>query len=521
MKLKTKLFLYFLAVILVVTLSIGISTPILIKRHLIDTRVVELQQKGTDLIRFIRDWQEDRITYWQFGRLINNLDHFLGARIWILNEHKELILASENVHEAGQESYSPLGPPPLTNGNKSIFGSSPTESEYTTKLPLAQIEGGKTILEALNNPNLNDDAIIRHHPYYKQDMLQVAIPFNATRTTSAGTLIFFYPIQSIDDMVRTTYLYLGIAAALALIVASVLATLLAKNISAPLVSIRKSAAQMASGDYNQEIELQGPEEVQELARSFNSLAHDLNENMKELDKQERFRRDFVANVSHELRTPLTIMRGFMEALLDGVISQPEQIKKTHQTMRDETVRLSALITDLLDLSRLQSGNLTSPLEPLQLAEVLENIRLLFEQPCASKEIKFQALIAKDLPLIEGNGDRLTQLFVIFMDNALKFTYPGGSITLKLEAVADRQIVTITDTGTGITSEDLPNIWERFYKSDKSRQRNIENTQSGIGLGLSLAREIIEKHHATVSVSSTIHEGTSFRISFPSIKEETD
>lgn len=521
MKLKTKLFLYFLAVILVVTLSIGISTPILIKRHLIDTRVVELKEKGTDLIRFIRDWQEDRITYWQFGRLINNLDHFLGARIWILNEKNELILASENMNEAGREFYSPLGPPPLTNTTTSAFNANPTEDEYITKLPLTQIEGGKAILEALTSSNMNKDTIIRHHPYYKQDMLQVSLPYSSTRTTSPGTLIFFFPIQSIDDMVRMTYLYLGMAATLAIIVASILATLLAKNISAPLVSIRKSAAQMASGDYNQDIEPQGPEEIQELALSFNSLAHDLNENMKELEKQERFRRDFVANVSHELRTPLTIMRGFMEALLDGVISDPEQIKKTHQTMRDETVRLSALITDLLDLSRLQSENLTSPLEPLQLAEVLENIRLLFEQPCANKEIIFQTFIDPNLPLIDGNGDRLTQLFVIFMDNALKFTYPGGNITLKLEAEGNHQIVTITDTGTGITSEDLPNIWERFFKSDKSRQRNTESTQSGIGLGLALAREIIEKHHATVDVTSTVNEGTSFRISFPNLKNEAD
>lgn len=514
MKLGKRLFLSFLAVIMVVIVSIGVGAPILIKDYLIDSRRDELSDKGLDLIRFIRDWQEDRITYWQFGRLINNLDHFLGARIWVLDEHNNLIMASEDTALDNSEKVipSPLGPPPLPRQSGILLTPKESEQYREPRIPLTNIPGGSEIISVLEEGKQSEE-IIRNHPYYKEDMLVVVIPFSPTRSNTGGTIVFHYPITSIDKILYSIYIYLGVAAALAIAVAMISASILSRYIVGPLLKMKTSAAAMAKGDYNLNIKPSGPEEVRELAQSFNSLAHDLDKTMKEITKQETLRRDFVANVSHELRTPLTIMRGFTEALLDDVITDPKQVHNTYQTMRDETVRLSGLITELLDLSRLQAPNVEIPLMPISLTEIIDNAAALFEQPCHNKGVNLEASIQEGpMDLIEGNGDRLTQLLLILLDNALKFTPPEGTIRMELKQDARHQTLTLSDTGHGISPDDLPFIWERFYKSDKSRQRNGV-TQAGTGLGLAIAKEIIDKHCANVSVESTLGEGTSFIITF--------
>lgn len=517
MKLGKRLFLSFLAVIMVVIISIGVGAPILIKDYLISSRRTELSDKGLDLIRFIRDWQEDRITYWQFGRLINNLDHFLGARIWVLDEHNNLIMASEDntTDSPNKVIPSPLGPPPLPRQADVLLSPEDAEQYREPHIPIAKVPGGPEILSALEEGKQNEE-IIYDHPYYKEDMLVVVIPFSPTRSNPGGTIVFHYPITSIDKILYSIYIYLGVAAALAISVAIILATILSRYIVGPLLKMKTSAAAMAQGDYNLNIEPSGPEEVRELAQSFNSLAHDLDKTMKEITKQETLRRDFVANVSHELRTPLTIMRGFTEALLDDVITDPKQVHTTYQTMRDETVRLSGLITELLDLSRLQAPNVEIPLTPISLSEIVDNAATLFDQPCQNKGVHLEVSIPdaeNALDLIDGNGDRLTQLLLILLDNALKFTPPEGTIRMELKQDAFYQTLIISDSGSGIPADDLPFIWERFYKSDKSRQRS-DMAQTGTGLGLAIAKEIIDKHCASVNVESTLGEGTSFIISFP-------
>jgi len=513
MKLGKRLFISFLAVIFVVTLSIGIGAPFLIKEFLIESRKTELNDKGVDLIRFVRDFQEDRITYWQFGRLINNLDHFLGARIWILDDQDHLIFASEDASDNDEEDIpSPLGPPPLPWNSSAPFASQQTENYDFSRIPLESIAGGNEISAFLKDQNRKSD-FFRHHPYYKEDMLVVVVPYNATRVNSGGTIIFHFPLEAIDHMLNSIYIYLGISVILAIGVASILAQFLTRTIAGPLLTMKTSAGAMAQGNYNLHITPRGPEEVQELAQSFNHLAYELDTNMKELEKQETLRRDFIANVSHELRTPLTIMRGFTEALLDGVITEPKQIDSTYHTMRDETVRLSKLITELLDLSRMQASSVVMPLSPINLIEIVENAFTLFEQPCQAKEVLLEMAVPQEAGLINGNGDRLTQLLLILLDNALKFTPIGGTISIDLEETPAEQILTLSDTGSGIPAEDLPYIWERFYKSDKSRQRDTNNP-SGTGLGLAIAKEIIEKHSATVKIESSPKKGTSFIIAFP-------
>lgn len=239
------------------------------------------------------------------------------------------------------------------------------------------------------------------------------------------------------------------------------------------------------------------------------ILQDISESMK----LEKMRRDFVANVSHELRTPLTSIRGFIEPLIDGTVNDRETSMKYHNIIRSETLRLERLINDLLDLSRLQSGKVCLDIQKVNIVELITNISNKFQPIFDSKGIKFKFKLPGGPVFILADGDRIEQLMVIFIDNAVKFTPTGGSIEINLAEDDDIVRISVKDTGVGIPKEDIPYIWERFYKVDKSRT----SKSSGTGLGLSIAKNIVELHNQKVLVESTLGKGTTFEFTMKRAK----
>lgn len=234
------------------------------------------------------------------------------------------------------------------------------------------------------------------------------------------------------------------------------------------------------------------------------------QDISESVKLEKMRRDFVANVSHELRTPLTAIRGFIEPLIDGTVDDDSTRSKYHKIIRDETLRLERLINDLLDLSRLQAGKIKLDIQKVDVAELISNVSAKFKPLIDSKKIEFR-FEKHDKPLfILADGDRIEQLIIIFLDNAIKYTPPGGNIYIGIIEENDVLRISIRDTGTGIPEEDLPYIWDRFYKVDKSRTGKA----SGTGIGLSIAKNIIDLHGQNVSVKSKPGEGSVFEFTMP-------
>lgn len=223
----------------------------------------------------------------------------------------------------------------------------------------------------------------------------------------------------------------------------------------------------------------------------------------DLERLEKTRRDYVANVSHELRTPLTAVRGLLEPLSDGMIQDEETRQRYYRIMLREVVRLSRLITDMLELSRLQSGTEHMELQAVNLQELLQDTRQNYLNEASQHGINL-VLDANDVPFAMTDEDRVEQLLVILLDNAMHYTPEGGSITIgATETTGDRILVTVADTGCGISSEDLPHIFERFYKTDKSRR------EGGTGLGLSIAKQIVSKLGESIFVESEVGKGTSF------------
>jgi two-component system sensor histidine kinase ResE len=225
------------------------------------------------------------------------------------------------------------------------------------------------------------------------------------------------------------------------------------------------------------------------------------------EQLEQLRRDFVANVSHEFRTPLTIIRGSLEALIDQTVTSPAEVERYHRRMEKECRGLERLISDLLDLSKLESGNIALLKEQINLCELFAEVNASMRPLALASEIQLTMQCDSTLPPLHGDYYRLRQLLVIFLDNAIKYSSPGGSVAALAEVSGRCLHIIIRDGGRGIAPEEVPHIWDRFYQIEKSRHNQ------GTGLGLAIAKHIIDLHHGSIEVKSQPGLGTTFTLHF--------
>ena len=231
-------------------------------------------------------------------------------------------------------------------------------------------------------------------------------------------------------------------------------------------------------------------------------------------KLENMRTEFVANVSHELRTPLTSIRGFLETLLDGAMEEPEIARRFLEHMSDETERLTRLIDDLLNLSKIEDRQIVPNFQPLNMDEIIHRVALVYELLAQEKGLTFLVNIPCSLPLVVGDADTIMQVLNNLIDNAIKYTPSGGKIEI-MARVEDRMLmVSVKDTGIGIPNESMSRIFERFYRVDKARSREM----GGTGLGLSIVKHAIEKNSGLLEVTSAVGEGSTFTFGLPVRKE---
>ena len=226
---------------------------------------------------------------------------------------------------------------------------------------------------------------------------------------------------------------------------------------------------------------------------------------------EQMRRDYVANVSHELRTPLTGIRGMVEPLIDGVFETEEEKQDCYGVIYKETIRLEKLIREMLDMSKLQDGRLSIELEPVEIMGVIDDAMRRVSATAAEAGISLETEPPENSERLMciGNEDRVLQALTIFLDNALSFTPSGGTVTVYVRRAGANARVGVRDTGCGIEPKDIPYIWERFYKVDKSRMRT-----SGTGLGLAIAKLVVELMHGGIGVNSEPGVGADFWLELP-------
>ncbi|HZK25637.1 MAG TPA: ATP-binding protein [Oscillospiraceae bacterium] len=234
------------------------------------------------------------------------------------------------------------------------------------------------------------------------------------------------------------------------------------------------------------------------------------QDVTEVRQLEEMRRNFVANVSHELRTPMTSIQGYVEALLDGLAEDKESQQRYLQVILDETIRLNRLVNDLLDLSRLETRQLAWPLEPIDLRPLLEEVSAKLQPQFAQLELTTALEVPVQLPLVVGNRDRIQQVLINLLSNAISFTPAGGTVTLAAAEAGKWVRVSVQDTGLGIPAAEQEMVWQRFHKVDKARTRKF----GGTGLGLSIVKQIVEAHGGSVGLESAVGQGSTFFFTIP-------
>lgn len=347
-----------------------------------------------------------------------------------------------------------------------------------------------------------------------------------------AAVAFIVTLESAPAAVPNFFSQIGLgyitAGIISLLVSLLIGVLIARSIALPLRHLSRATAAVAAGDYTHRVPESGPPEIKRLSASFNTMAG-------QVEAGQTAMRDFVSNVSHELKTPLTSIKGFSQALMEGATQDEAARRRAAEIIYEEAARMGRLVEDLLDLARIDSGQMVLHKTPLDLPLILNSTVDRLLPQAVKKEIELVRKWA-DLPPVIGDGDRLAQLFTNLLDNAVRHTPQGGSVTIKARVASHLSLprqnvarqpsgtspepasmlqVAISDTGPGIPPDELARIFERFYQTDKSRKRG-----SGAGLGLAIIKEIIEAHGGTIAVESEIGGGTTFVVALPLAETES-
>jgi signal transduction histidine kinase len=343
--------------------------------------------------------------------------------------------------------------------------------------------------------------------------LYVSVPLEINGQTIGAMFLTepqLYPnsFSSFLDQVNQAIIIAGLIVAL---LATLFSFLLARRFTQPLESLTAAVEKMKHGRYTERVTPpKSQDELGRLALTFNAMADTIEADVTELRRQEQVRRDLIANIAHDLATPLTAIQGLSEALADDLITDTNARQETAQRIGREVQRLRRLVADMQHMSALESGQVSLDLAPLDLYALVNETLIVLTPEFESAGLSVSNEIAPTTPPVLADSDRITQVLLNLLDNARRHTPAGGSI--RITATRGEKLLTISihDTGSGIDADDLPHIFERFYRADRSRT----GTTGGSGLGLSIVKAIITAHGGTIRAESTSGQGTSIIFTLP-------
>lgn len=338
-----------------------------------------------------------------------------------------------------------------------------------------------------------------------QNLLLFQAPIRGTGTRqNGGAVLLVAEVRDVRPPLSSLFEVIGGLAVTALLVWIVIGTYFTFSVFRPLLRITQATMRMARGEYSVRVPAKGSGEIARLAVSFNGMASQIQQN-------DRVQRDFVANVSHDLRTPLTVIAGFSQALVDGT-APTEEVEELAEVINEEASKMQHLVDDLLQLTQLEAGLVTlhrrSVPTRAYVQTVIDRVQRGAGRDCG---VTIENNVREDTPRIEVDPDRFERALKNLLDNALQYTGPGGTVVVDAQPDGrDMVRIRVADTGVGIAPDELTRVFERFYRSDRSRERVAGHA----GLGLAIVHEIVEAHGGRVGAESQIGAGTTFWITVP-------
>ena len=293
-------------------------------------------------------------------------------------------------------------------------------------------------------------------------------------------------------------------------IAVALGSFFAHALTGRIARLEDAARKIQSGELSERVNVGGTDEIAALGNAFNQMADRLQSAQQKQKELEAMRRDLVAWAGHDLRTPLTSIQVLVEALSDGVVEDPESTRKYLLQAKKQVDILSLLVNDLFQVSQLDAGGLPLKFETASLIDLISDTLESFSAQAEQRQVHLSGYAAPEVDPLSFDVQHMGRVLNNLVSNALRYTSPGGSVFIQAERLPGMVVVTIRDTGEGIPSEDLPHVFERFYRGEKSRSR----ASGGAGLGLAIAKGIVEAHGGTISVKSIPEAGTDFTFTLP-------
>lgn len=474
-----RVFSYYVVLLILFALVLGLIFMNMFDKSNTEHRGAELERVGTNAANAIRKFVLD-----------NDVEGALSY-LGVFNE----IESGEIWTVSNPNAYRPMDP-----ALESISISAVSEQEEFKELLNAAFKGEKKLSTFFSD-------------IHGATTISAALPIYGKLNEICGALIISEPMADVDEMKITGAKMIFTSGIIALVVSMAISVLFAGQITKPVMKMRSVTTALQNGDYDVKTGLKRDDEIGEMAKSIDLLAERLKANREKADNLEQMRQDFFANVSHELRTPIAVVRAYTESMVDGVVTDPEKVEQYNERILAECKSMERLVGDLLTLSKMQNPDFKIEKEPVNLVHIFDEIVRSALAISADKGIQLIMHRESSVYMILGDYDRLRQMFIVILDNAIKFSEPGKTIHLTLTSVKRKIICSIKDEGIGISEEDLPNIFDKFYKS------KLRQNAKGTGLGLPIAKQIALKHGGTIDVKSKPGVGTEFIFTFDEIYEE--
>ena len=465
-----RLFLVITAALLVTALILTGVMVVLVRGERQSALENELRLQARDFAQLMR--QSDSIIIWRDASLIsgnirdklNELRNEYAADVWLLRQNGMLMSFGENT-----ASVSTL-----------------SDQEAVAQI-YRVLEGSEITVRGLFS-ELGDTVVT------------IGVPWTDWSGQVQGAVLLHVSVNRLSADYSDILRYSGIGALVAMVFGVALSYAIARRQSGPVKEIQQVVADFAAGNLASRAQIHGHDDMAQLAQSINTMAEDLS-------KLEESRRSFVANVSHELRSPLTCIQGYCQGMLDGTILESEHDKYL-EIVLSESKRLTNLVNTLLDLSKYESGQRPLNLTVFDVNSLMLTVLFKFEQRIEGKGIDVDIGFKEQQCFVKADADQITQVATNLVDNAVKFTPEGGQLSIQSYTSGNLAYITVKDNGIGISAEDLPFIFDRFYKADKAHTSGM-----GTGLGLSIVKKILEQHGQDITCASNT-SGTSFTFTLP-------